>query len=141
MSTQNIDEDKIVAELSKEFPIEEEVSFNEFTLQDKLKNNSFKIMQYGQLLNRESMRLKELQHLLDRLIGERYHYYRFEYDEQLTPKEIEKYYLQRDEKINQMKKILLKQEVRVKFFEICVKALEAQGWRMKEFSENLRRGI
>lgn len=133
--------DKIIEKLKNEHPIEEEVSFNEFNLYEKLEKNAFLLVQYGEFLNKERAEYEYIEGLRDKLIGQRYDYYRFEYDKSLQKTEIEKYYLVKDEKIIKMNSILNKQKARVDFFEICVSALTKQGWNMKSYSENMRKGL
>ena len=40
-----------------------------------------------------------------------------------------------------MNKILRIQKARVDFFEICVNGLNKQGWNMKNFSDNMKKGL
>jgi hypothetical protein len=40
-----------------------------------------------------------------------------------------------------MKKILAKQQVRVRFFDMCFQAFEKMGWSMKTFTDRERIGI
>lgn len=133
-------EDKIIEELEKKFNINEEVSFNEYNLAEKLQNHSFVLLQYNQILLREKINLSKLEEILNKKLGEKYHYYRFNFDEQLTKPEIEKYYLVKDKDILKIKELLRKQEIVVGFFEACVKSIESMGWDIKNFIENSKRG-
>lgn len=133
-------EDKIIEELEKKFNINEEVSFNEYNLSEKLQNHSFVLLQYNQILLREKINLSKLEEILNKKMGEKYHYYRFNFDEQLTKPEIEKYYLVKDKDILKIKELLRKQEIVVGFFEACVKSIESMGWDIKNFIENSKRG-
>jgi hypothetical protein len=74
------------------------------------------------------------------LIGQRYDFYRFEYDKELQKPEIEKYYIPKDKMVVQMKNIMMKQKIRVDFFKVCVNGLKSSQWNMKTFSSNLQRG-
>ena len=133
--------EKIKEELLKEHPILEMVSFNELNVQDKLKDNAFLLVKYQELYNTENSIYEELLEAYDALVGSRYDHYRFDSDKAITKPEIEKYYLPKDKRIRQMKHILSKQKMRVDFFDLCVKGLGKQGWNMKVFSENERRGV
>lgn len=132
------DKNEIVEKLMVEHPIVGMVEFNELNIQEKLENISFQIIKYMDLHHGEDAKLKHIQDLYDKLCGIRYDYYRFGIDKELTKVEIEKYYLPQDEKVLKMKGILRRQEIRTRFFEICVRGLEKMSWSMKTFSENMR---
>jgi len=135
------EKDKIVNELMKEHPIIEIVSFNETNVQEKLEDISFRIIKYMDLHHSEDAKLKHIQDLYDKICGKRYDHYRFNMDKELTKVEIEKFYLPQDTEVLKIKGILRRQEIRTRFFEICVRGLEKMSWSMKTFSENMRRGI
>jgi len=130
---------KIVDELVKEYNIYKLLEFDEFNLKEKIQNNSYLLMKFQDQLLKEEIKLDEYNELYEKLVGECYHKYRFEIDESLSKTEIEKYYLPRDKKIVQMKKILNKQKIRIKFFESCIKGIEKQYWNMKEFANQITR--
>lgn len=132
--------DKIILDLHEEYPITEHVKFCEFDLHDKLEKNGDLILMYNDLLIKEEAYLEKIENLMDKLLGERYDYYRFESEKNLQKPEIEKYYLPKDPKILAMKNIITKQNIRVKFFKMCVNALNKVGWSMKTYSDNMRRG-
>lgn len=132
--------DKIVLELHEQYPITEEVKFCEFDLHDKLEKNGDLILKYTDILNKEESYLEHIEELMEKLMGQRYDYYRFESDKNLQKSEIERYYLPKDPAIIKMKTIIAKQKVRVKFFKMCVNALNKQGWNLKTYSDNMRRG-
>lgn len=130
------DRDKIVNELKNEYPIEDQVKFNEFTISDKLQENQELKVKYYELYEREKFLYDELIKKHDILMGQRYDFYRFESDRNLTKAEIEKYYLPKDKKIRQMSELITKQEIRVKFFELCYKAIDGLYWRIKNWIDN-----
>jgi hypothetical protein len=139
--TENTQEKNIVAELLKDHPIHEMVKFSEIDLQDKLKDNSVLVVRYRELYYRELSILEKLNDLMDKIVGERYKYYRFEDDKGWTKPEIEKYCIPSDEKIIKMKNIIHKQNIRVRFFETAYKAFEKQQWSMKSFIDVLKGGF
>lgn len=142
MSEINNDEkQEIVDKLLEEHPIHEMVKFNEMDIQEKLKDNSFNIVKYRDLYDRERAKYEELEDKYNTLVGMRYDHYRFDYEKELQKPEIERYYLPKDKKIIQMKNILRKQEIRMRFFELCIKGFESQGWRMKSFLDSMRGGL
>ena len=131
---------EILKQLLKDHPIHEMVKFSELDIQDKLRENSFMIVKYRELYYKELSILDELQVKYDKLCGMRYKYYRFDDDKEWTKVEIEKYCLPSDKKIIQMKYIMDRQNVRIRFFHNCYTAFEKQQWSMKNFSDNLRGG-
>lgn len=134
------EEEVILQKLKKNHNIEDMIKFDNLNLQNELQKNPYYIMKYKELYIREKNILDALEDKYDKVIGERYHFYRFESDENMTKTEIEKYYLPKDDKIIKLKKIMRKQKVKVDFFDACYKAFEKRQWSMKTFSENLRYG-
>ena len=135
------EENEILQELHEKHPIDEMVKFSDLNIQEKLMENPFQIVKYKELYYHELSKLDELIILQDKLNGERYKYYRFEDDKEWTKVEIEKYCLPTDIKVIQMKRIIEKQKVRVRFFEIAYKAFEKMQWSMKGFIDTLRSGL
>ena len=133
-------EEKILRKLKEKHDIESMISFDNLNIQEELQRNPYYIIKYKELYIKEQNLLDEIQSKYDELVGKRYHFYRFESDENLTKAEIEKYYLPKDEKIIKMKKIIRKQKIKVDFFDACYKAFEKRQWSMKTFSDNLRYG-
>jgi acyl carrier protein phosphodiesterase len=129
-----IDKDKIVNDLLKEYPIYDLVAFDELNISQKLQDNPYQVIRFQDQLLKEKIRYEELEELQEKLVGELYHKYRFQSEEELSNKEIEKYYLPKDPKYLKMKEILRKQKIRIAFFELCVKGLDRQYWSMKEFA-------
>ena len=135
----NIDiENEIVEQLKKEHDIEELVSFSDIDIQERIKDNAFLIVRYRELYNKELQQLENIEILLDKLIGERYKYYRFEDEREWDKTEIKNYCIPSDSKVIKMKQILQKQKIRVRFFETCFKGLEHQGWRIKTWIDRER---
>jgi hypothetical protein len=78
---------------------------------------------------------------MEALKGLRFKHYRFNDDHEWKPNEIEKYCLPSDEKIIKMKKLMAKQQIKVRFFEMCWKAFDKQGWSMKTYSDREKMGL
>jgi hypothetical protein len=131
-------EDKILEELLAEHPIQDMVKFSELDIQEKLQDNVGMIVRYRDLYHKELSRLDTLNDMMEKLIGMRYKYYRFDCEDEYTKPEIEKYAIPADEKIIRMKKIIRKQEIKVRFFEMAWKAFEKQSWSMKMFLDTLK---
>jgi hypothetical protein len=129
-------EDKVINILLSKYPIYEQVSFDEINLAEKYQANPYLLIQYKDLYNKEKMQLDELEDELEETIGTLYHKYRFEYDEELTNKEIEKYYIPKDKEIKLIKKKIRLINIKLRFFDMCIKGLERQHWSMREFKRN-----
>ena len=127
-------------QLATEYKIDEIVKFSEFDIQDKLSENAWQIRKYIELFEKESDRLNQLLALKDKITGERYDHYRFKIDKELKQGEIEKYYLPKDDQIIRINKFIRKQQHRVSFFQMCVKALDKMQWNMKVFFDVGKRG-
>lgn len=135
-----MDYDTVIATLKTEFPIETLIQFNEFNIQDKLKDSAFMILNYRGLYQREKNKLDQIGALRDKILGERWDWYRFNSEKELKSNEIKDYYLPKDEKVIKVNKLYNKQQWRVDFFEACIEALINQGWRMKSFLDERKSG-
>lgn len=135
-----MDYDTVIEALKKEFPIESLIQFSEFDIKEKIQNNAFLILNYKGLYHKEKNKLEQIGALRDKIIGERWDWYRFNSEKELKPNEIKDYYLPKDEKIIKVNKMYQQQQWRVDFFEACTEALINQGWRMKAFLEERRSG-
>ncbi len=56
--------------LSAEWPVENFVQFSEFSIQEKLQQHAFILVQYHQKLENEKFQLEKLKEFLDRIQGE-----------------------------------------------------------------------
>lgn len=132
---------EIFERLKEEHPIDEMVQFSDLDIQEKLKKNEMMVIRYKEFYYNELAKYEELERKMEVLTGKRYSYYKFEDEREWQKKEIEQYCLPQDKKINQMKKIMAKQKIRVRFFEMCYRAFEQLGWRMKTFSDRERMNL
>jgi hypothetical protein len=133
--------EEIFEELHTEYPIEEMVKFDETDIQEKLQDNIFLLVQFKELYYGELDTYEELERKMDALRGKRYKHYKFDVEEHWEKKEIEDYCLPADVKIIAMKKIMKKQKIKVRFFEMAWKAFDKLSWNMKQFNDRDRRGI
>ena len=131
----------ILQKLREEYDIENQATFSDLDISEKLQKNDMLVIKYKELYFKELNEYEILERKMDALKGIRYKFYRFEDNNEWTKKEIEDYCLPSDLKIVQMKKILAKQQVRVRFFDMCWKALNSMAWSMKNFTERERNGI
>ena len=135
-----MNEEELLKELHDEHPIDEMVKFSDMDIADKLTENPYMIVKYRELYYRELAELDKLEMLMDKLMGERYKHYRFDDDKEWTKVEIEKYCIPSDSKILKMKKIINRQKIRVRFFEMCYRGFEKMQWSMKSFIDTLKGG-
>ena len=129
--------DKILKMLKEEHPIDDMVKFNELNIHEKLQDNDWLIVKYRDLYHKELDRLESAKELLEKTEGERYKYYRFDCDNEWDKTEIKNYALPKDEQVRKMKKVVQKQMIRVRFFQMCFKAFESRAWSMKNFLQTL----
>jgi len=132
---------QIFDSLSAEHDIENMVKFSDLDIHEKLQNNEMLKVKYNDLYQAELRKYEILERKMDALKGLRYKYYRFDDEKEYVKKEIEDYCLPSDEKIIKMKKIMSKQMVKVKFFEMCWKAFTSLQWNMKTFTEREKLGL
>ncbi len=132
--------DKIWTNLNEKYQIDELVKFSEFDILDKLSENSWQIIRFTELYEKEISKLNKVIEIKEKTYGERYDHYRFDFDKELKQGEIEKYYLPKDDKIVEINKMLRLQQYVVNYFAMCVKALEKVQWNMKTFNDINRQG-
>jgi len=128
----------IIDKLVAEHDIEKLIQFTDINIQEKIRENALMIVKYRDLYHAELGQLEVLEDKLEALKGKRYHHYRFEYEKELTKVEIERYYLPQDPFILKMNKLIRRQKVKVRFFEMCYKAFEKQQWNLKLFWETIK---
>ena len=136
----NMENEEILKKLHETFPIEKDLGFSELNMQEKLKENATKIVTYRDFYHKELARMDHLEDLMQKLVGMRYKFYRFDDVHEWSKIEIEKFCIPQDRKIMKMKKIIRRQNVRVRFFEMCWKGFEKQQWGIKSFLDTLKVG-
>lgn len=129
--------DKIVKKLKEDHPIDDMVKFNELNVHEKIQDNDWLIVKYRDLYHKELDKFERLNELLDKTMGERYEYYRFDCDKEWVKTEIENFALPKDEHVRKIKKLMQKQNIRVRFFKMCFRAFESRAWSMKNFLQTL----
>jgi len=132
---------QIFNELKAEHKIEEMATFSELDIAEKLQKNEMMVIRYKEHYFAELEKYEILERKMDALRGIRYRHYKFDDNEEWSKKEIEDYCLPADEKIIKMKKIMAKQQVKVRFFDMCHKAFSSMGWSMKNFTDREKHGI
>jgi len=132
---------QIFDQLKEQYNIDEQAQFSDLDIAEKLQKNEMMVIKYKELYYAELEKYEILERKMDALKGIRYKHYRFNDDHEWQKKEIEDYCLPSDPKIIAMRKILAKQQVRVRFFDICWKAFNSMGWSMKTFTEREKHGL
>lgn len=127
--------------LKEEHNIEELATFSDIDIAEKLQKNEMMVIKYKELYFNELNLYEILERKMKALKGLRYKHYKFNQNEVWNKIEIEEYCLSSDEKIIKMKKLLAKQQVRVRFFDMCHKAFTSMGWSMKTFTDREKYGL
>jgi len=141
VSENNVNVDAIYAKLSELYPIENDLKFNELDVSEKVQLNTYKLMFFTEKYEKAESKLKYLMEDLDKTTGERYHIYKFQWNESLTKPEIEKYYLPKDENILEIKRKIRNQEAVVAYFKMCRDMFKSQTWNLKTFLDSMRAGF
>lgn len=132
---------QIFEDLKSEYDIEEAATFSDLDISEKLQKNEMMVIKYKEHYFAELEKYEILERKMNALKGFRYKHYKFNDNNEWNKREIEEYCLPSDKKIIAMKKILAKQNVKVRFFDICWKAFNSMGWSMKTFTERERYGL
>lgn len=132
---------EIFDRLKEEHNIEQMIGFSELDIAEKLQKNDMLIVKYKELYYKELQLYEVLERKMEALKGLRFKHYMFNDVHEWKSNEIEKYCFPSDEKIIKMKKILAKQQVRVRFFDMCWKAFNQMSWSMKNFNDRELRGL
>ncbi len=132
---------QIFDQLKAEHNIDEEATFSELDIAEKLQKNDMMVIRYKELYYAELDKYEILERKMEALKGLRYKHYKFNDEHEWQKKEIEDYCLPSDEKIIKVKKMIQKQQVRVRFFDMCWRAFNSMGWNMKTFTERERHGL
>jgi hypothetical protein len=130
----------VVADMEQKHPIKDFLTYNEFTLQERLEKLPMKLIEFQELLNRETAALDDLKDQLDIAKGAVYDHYRFVADKRLTSQEIKEFYIPGDPRLTTIKKQVKKQQWQVDYLSGCVKAIERMSWVVKDFIKTVGHG-
>lgn len=131
----DIQEDKILKELQLEFDVFPLLTINEFLLKEQIEKNPFYQEQFRLLFLKEKGKLMRIEVMRDEYIGQLYDDLKYRSDLSLTKTEIEKYYIPKDSKVIKLKKLHLKIQIRMEFFEAIWDAFKTQSWLIKQYIE------
>lgn len=128
----SINKDEILNKLQEEFDVIPLLEYNEFDVMEKLTKNPYYTEQFRLLYLSHLGKLERVELMLEERLAELYTELK-NGEVALTKVEIEKYYIPNDKKVQQVRRSIVKQKVRVGFFEAVYKAFDKQGWQMKQF--------
>lgn len=132
------DAKEVLEKLIAEYPIEDMIQFTDINIQEKIKENTHNVVKYNDLYQKELATFDVLVDKLEALMGQRYNFYRFDYEKELSKIEIERYYLPNDVYIKKYKKIIRRQNIKVRFFKLCYQAFDKQSWNLRLFFETIK---
>lgn len=128
--------EEIKEKLLDEYPITDEVSFNDFNIEEKLQNQLQLELKYYDLMTNAKYVHGKIEDILIDKQCELYDHFRFEYERNLSKTEIELYYMPNHPDIKLIKERMELQEVKVKFFEICYRASKQLQWNISTYLKN-----
>lgn len=131
----DIQGDDILKELQLEYDVFDLITINEFTVKEQIEKNPFYQEQFRLLFLKEKGKLMRLELLRDEYIGKLYDELKYKSDLNLTKTEIEKYYIPKDDMVIKMRKLELKTEIRMGFFDAVWESFKQQGWQTKMWIE------
>jgi hypothetical protein len=138
---ETINEDKILNKLQRDVDVYGLLDFNELTIGEKLIKNPVYSKMFRLRTIQENSKLEKLKDALKERESALYDKYKFHDDRGLTKTEIERYYLNMDEKVKQYKKAILTQSIVVQYYEAIVEAFKTQHWSIKHWLEKNQGGF
>jgi len=135
---EDINEDLIIKAIMLEYPeIYNMLEFTEYTIKEKLEKNAWWYQNFRLLSIREKRKLSQLNIIYDEYVGKLYHKLRFENDINISKVEATNFYIPADEKVVELKKLMMKQSIRVETFDAIKDAFKQQGYNMTQFIKNM----
>ena len=140
--------DRIYDALIKKHNVEELLTWNEFTIEDKLPRQAFLEVQWREMYISANKKLDELKRIKEEIIGEIFfevkHPQQVEKKEKnpyasigagLQNKDIERYIIPRDKRIKEINVKIEFHETIVDFFLTTYEAIKKNTWHMKNWIE------
>jgi hypothetical protein len=115
------------------YPVDMLMDFNVENIKEKLKDNPKQLYNFQILYLKAKAKVIELEDLYQEVISEQFDWYKFEYDRSLSTLEIKEFYIHKDPKVKQIKRLLDKQKIQKNFFQLCIESFKNQGDRMHDF--------
>ena len=128
-----MNEEEIKKKLYEEYPIADELTYDNHTIEYKIKNQLTLELKYWDLLQNEKYQLDKLE---DLMIDARYIAYdklKFENDRTLTKTEIDETYLPREKPVRIIAGKIKDQKVRIDFFKMCYNSVKQLNWNMQNY--------
>jgi len=122
-----------VEEYLLKYPVDMMMTFNNENIKDKIKDNVAQLFNFKKLFLIAESKYIEMEDLYQEVISEQFDWYKFEYDRSLTTDEIKEFYIHKDPKVKQIKRVLVKQKIQKNFFKLCIESLIKQGDRMRDY--------
>ena len=133
-----IQKDQIIKELQDEYNIEPLLTIDEYHLKEQIEKNVYWQESFRLLALKERGNLTRLEIMRDELQGNRYDELKNRGQTSLTKAEIVNYYLPRDPELIKLKKLMLKVETRLEYFEAVRDAFKQQSYQFKTYIESMK---
>jgi len=127
-----------VEEYLLKYPIDMMLTFNEDNINQKLIDNIEQLGKFEILYLKSETKHIEIIDLYEEVMSEQYDWYKFEFDKSLSYAEIKEFYIQKDPKVKQIKRLLVKQKIQKNFFKLCINSLIRQGERIHDYIKILK---
>jgi len=122
-----------IEEYFLKYPVDMLMSFNSENIKEKIKDNVVQLFNFKKLFLIADSKYIEMEDLYQEVISEQFDWYKFEYDRSLSTVEIKEFYIHKDPKVKQIKRLLVKQKIQKNFFKLCIESLLNQGDRMHDY--------
>jgi len=122
-----------IEEYLLKYPLDMMLSFDINNIQDKIEENIKQVFRFETLFLKAESKYLEMKDLYDEVLSEQFDWYKFEYDRSLNTEEIKEFYIRKDPKVKQIKRLLDKQKIQKDFFKLCIKSFLRQGERMHDY--------
>jgi len=122
-----------IQEYLLKYPIDMLLSFDINNIQSKIEENIKQVFKFETLFLISDSKYIELKSLYQETLSEQFDWYKFEYDRSLSGNEIKEFYIKKDPKVKQVKRLLDKQKIQRDFFKLCISSFLRQGERMHDY--------
>ncbi len=131
-----MEREQLLNKLREEYPVDDEISFNDFNIEDKLQSQLQLEMKYFDLHQIELFNLSAIDNEMVDMKFKVYDHFRFNYDRTLTKTEIELFYLPAHKDIRAIQGRIDLQQVRVDYFKTCYNAVKQLRWNIHSYLKN-----
>jgi hypothetical protein len=129
-------ENEVIKKLLEEYPIDNILEFNEFTIKEKLQDNAYLQEHFRLIYISECQKLNKIEDKFAQKTGELYDKHKYG-PKDLSKSEIERYYLPVEPELIKFKRMIDLQKIKTEYFSAIIKSLEAQNYNMGTFTKNL----